>query len=287
MLRFSDFITTWICQETRHEEHEPSSDEGGKNGALHHTSPVIATSGTGRWEDISHVICWRTSFVTRTPCDYIAPSWSWASPICCATFPVEWFDLDAPRLSNPKPLPSPRYIDHDLEPNRPDRFGQLSREWLPLEAIAVQLIEINQGEGKEQECRLQCIKDTCEATIDFDLVQPHKRLASGLLLMRSDVKEPEEHSCPDTLRLLGLVIEKPGEQDMTNFRKCGRLPECSSVFQRLGYFFVDLTEKQEHQVLEDKAQEVVLIQPLEIHGTSELEPEVRLSRVNRVGRLYE
>lgn len=34
MLRFSDFITTWICQETRHEEHEPSSDEGGQNGAL-------------------------------------------------------------------------------------------------------------------------------------------------------------------------------------------------------------------------------------------------------------
>ncbi|KAH7194648.1 hypothetical protein DER44DRAFT_849063 [Fusarium oxysporum] len=239
------------------------------------------------WEDISHVICWRTSFVTRTPCDYIAPSWSWASPICCATFPVEWFDLDAPRLSDPKPLPSPRYIDHYLEPNGPDRFGQLSREWLPLEAIAVQLIETNQGEGKEQECRLQCIKDTYEATIDFDLVQSHKGLASGLLLMHSDVKEPEEHSCPETLRLLGLVIEKPGEQDMTNFRKCGRLPECSSVFRRLGYFFVDLTEKQEHQVLEDKAQEVVLIQPLEIHGTGELEPVVRLSRVNRVGRLSE
>ncbi|KAI7758889.1 hypothetical protein LZL87_009884 [Fusarium oxysporum] len=163
------------------------------------------------WQDISQVFCWRPSTIARVPHRYIALSWSWASLICYVEFPFGFYDLQDYWLDSTKPLSSVRYLDYYLQTKGPDKFGQLSRGWLLVEGIAVGLVEMNQGGETKQNFRLQCIADMHTATVEFDLGQPKNNQALGLLLMRSEPSEYSKELYPDTIRLLGLIIEEPGE----------------------------------------------------------------------------
>ncbi|KAG7409053.1 Kelch repeat-containing protein [Fusarium oxysporum f. sp. rapae] len=163
------------------------------------------------WQDISQVFCWRPSTIARVPHRYIALSWSWASLICYVEFPFGFYDLQDHWLDSTKPLSSVRYLDYYLQTKGPDKFGQLSRGWLLVEGIAVGLVEMNQGGETKQNFRLQCIADMHTATVEFDLGQPKNNQALGLLLMRSEPSEYSKELYPDTIRLLGLIIEEPGE----------------------------------------------------------------------------
>jgi hypothetical protein len=299
MLRFSDYQTTWRCQEMRHEELQlaanyslrdwtitelseaPRADE-----KIHHkwyymvrnyssrklsvdTDRLPALSGLASyvarfrngqycagmwWGDIGHVLCWRVARGARASRDYIAPSWSWVSLFGTVSFPHQ---LSGDYLS-PKPMSSVTYLDFHLEPKGIDVFGQLARGWLLLQAVMVRLIRPFETQTGEPRYRIHGIEERYQVGVKFDLEQSQQEVL-GLVLMREGIEEIARRKRLDKVKLIGILIQEARQEDSSHFRKGRRLPRCESVFQRVGYFDVEMTTKEEEQILKSKVRDIVLI----------------------------
>ncbi|KAF5638763.1 het domain protein [Fusarium tjaetaba] len=299
MLRFSDYQTTWTCQQKRYEELEQEDNrildwytiteiteplesyervhkwykmisdystrelsyESDRLPALSGLASFVARSRGAQycagmwWEDIGHVLCWRVDETdVRASREYIAPSWSWASLFGSVTFPG-W----TTSYVHPAPMSSVKYLDVYLELKGHDFFGQLARGWLHLQAVTVRLIKPFRLNTGQLRCHIEGIDDMYEAWTVFDPGHPQQE-AQGIVLRRAaGFNRMSGETRPQELKLEGIIVQEAGEDDLSRFRNCKRLPRCERVFQRVGYFDVELTTKEEKQILENEVQDIVLI----------------------------
>ncbi|KAF5574016.1 het domain-containing protein [Fusarium pseudoanthophilum] len=298
MLRFSNYETTWTCQEKRYRElqhkdnrildwytiteitqplksyervhkwykmiHDYSrrklSYDADRLPALSGLASFIARSRGAQycagmwWEDISYVLSWHaTGGDMRPSSEYVAPSWSWASAFGSVTFPGQTH-----YHSHPAPMSSVKYLDVYLELKGHNLFGQLSCGWLHLQAVTVRLIKPIRLDTGQLRCHIEGIGDTFEAVTVFDLGHSQHEV-QGIVLMRARVNEMAGKNRPEKLRLQGIIVRKAGEEDLSRFRNCKRLPRSERVFQRVGYFDVKLTTKEEKLILGNGVQDIVLI----------------------------
>ncbi|KAF5547642.1 het domain-containing protein [Fusarium napiforme] len=293
MLRFSNYETTWTCQQRRYEELEQESqqlmgwytiteiakplepyqgdhkwydmirDYSGRKlsydsdrlPALSGLASFVARSRGAQycagmsWEDIGYVLSWCAFNGEMHPSrEYVAPSWSWASVFASFTFPDRRF----------VPMAEVKYLDVYLELKGHDFFGQLVGGWLHLQAVTVRLVKPFRLETGQLRYHIEGIDDMFEAVTMFDLGHSHQEV-QGIVLMRAGYIRRTEKNGPKKLILDGIIVREAGEDDLSRFRNCKRLPRCENVFQRVGCFDVELTTKEEKLILGNGVQDIVLI----------------------------
>ncbi|KAI3572251.1 hypothetical protein IWW34DRAFT_637521 [Fusarium oxysporum f. sp. albedinis] len=197
------------------------------------------------WEDIGYVICWQISGwefdePARTPRGYVAPSWSWASIVGRISFPNQ----GGSGFPWPEPLRSVSYLDYYLDYRSEDEFGQLESGWLLLKTPKVSFVKLSIDGTETYKDVAADIKDSAQICDKFDLQGAQPSETFGLVLMRG-TRRLDLKSEPEDSKVLGIMVQKALEEDMENYYKCKRLPNCSNVFQRIGYFDAVAKKKQD------------------------------------------
>ncbi|KAJ4245751.1 hypothetical protein NW762_013875 [Fusarium torreyae] len=203
------------------------------------------------WEDIAQVISWNVSGwdidePARATRGYVAPSWSWASIIGRISFPSQ---------GDSEPLQSVKYLDCNLDYMSNNKFGRLERGWLLLQAPTISFFRDGTNTLRYG---IEFVEDFDQICIKFDLQGPQPDELFGLILMRTTLPWDSKKLSKDS-KLLGIMVRRPSEENTESYYESGRLPDCSNVFQRIGYFDVVVTKSQEKQLLGLEAKEVVLI----------------------------
>ncbi|KAF4944219.1 hypothetical protein FSARC_14734 [Fusarium sarcochroum] len=211
------------------------------------------------WEDIGYVICWHISGWTidepaRATRGYVAPSWSWASIIGRISFPNQ----GGSGFLWPEPLRSVKYLDYNLDYQSNNKFGQLERGWLLLRAPTVSFFKLVTDETGTNRYGVEYIEDFNQISVKFDLPEFEGDQIFGLILIRATLPM-DSKNLSEKSKLLGVVVQRAGEEELESYYRCKRIPDCSNVLRRIGYFDVVVTKRQEKQLLEEAVEETALI----------------------------